>query len=170
MTQGQLEKKLSENNINYLVLDGEKLKNVIIKDKSLVIIHSSKNLKFESQMLDQGALGVFWCPGDAALIDNLISTLNHGGLWFDRVTLTNKIKHYDNHGIKLNLKVDDKKLIKSLTKREVEIAKLVILGLSNKEIAEMKFISETTVKSHLKNILSKADVKNRTSLGNKLKL
>jgi DNA-binding NarL/FixJ family response regulator len=49
----------------------------------------------------------------------------------------------------------------SLSDREKEILKYVATGASNKEIAKSCYISETTVKSHLRNILSKLEVKNR---------
>ena len=49
----------------------------------------------------------------------------------------------------------------SLSDREKEILMYVATGASNKEIAKSCYISETTVKTHLRNILSKMEVKNR---------
>ena len=49
----------------------------------------------------------------------------------------------------------------SLSDREKEILRYVATGASNKEIAQICHISETTVKSHLRNILSKMGVHNR---------
>ncbi|MFP3511462.1 response regulator transcription factor [Peribacillus sp. SIMBA_075] len=51
-----------------------------------------------------------------------------------------------------------------LSKRELEVLQLVAKGLSNREISETLFISEHTVKSHLKNILSKLHLDNRVQL------
>jgi len=51
-----------------------------------------------------------------------------------------------------------------LSTRELEVLQLVTKGLSNKEISEALFISEHTVKSHLKNILSKLHLDNRVQL------
>ncbi|WP_062234323.1 response regulator [Fictibacillus sp. FJAT-27399] len=51
-----------------------------------------------------------------------------------------------------------------LSEREKEVLQLVAQGKSNRDIAETIFISEHTVKSHLKNILSKLHLDNRVQL------
>lgn len=49
-----------------------------------------------------------------------------------------------------------------LSKREYEVLKEVAAGFSNKEIAEKLFLSESTIKTHVSNILVKLDAKRRT--------
>ena len=51
-----------------------------------------------------------------------------------------------------------------LTRREQEISQLVSEGLKTRQIAERAFISENTVKQHLKRIYAKTDVSNRAEL------
>ena len=51
-----------------------------------------------------------------------------------------------------------------LSERECEILRWVSKGASNKEIAQELFISENTVKNHLKNILAKLHLRNRVQL------
>ena len=51
--------------------------------------------------------------------------------------------------------------IRTLTKREMEILRLVAEGLTNEEIGKKIFISEKTVKTHLTNIFDKLKVNNR---------
>lgn len=53
---------------------------------------------------------------------------------------------------------------KSLTRREKEILLLISEGISNKQIADQLFISENTVKNHLKNLLEKLELENRVQL------
>ena len=48
--------------------------------------------------------------------------------------------------------------------REIEIVSQVCKGLTNLEIARVLFISEGTVKNHLKRIFSKLMVKSRARL------
>jgi LuxR family maltose regulon positive regulatory protein len=51
-----------------------------------------------------------------------------------------------------------------LTERECEVARLAARKLSRRQIAETLFISENTVKSHLKAVYQKLDVRNRDRL------
>jgi DNA-binding CsgD family transcriptional regulator/ligand-binding sensor protein len=48
-----------------------------------------------------------------------------------------------------------------LSKREEEVARLICEGMSNKAIAKKLFISEKTVKTHVRNILINLDLKDR---------
>jgi DNA-binding NarL/FixJ family response regulator len=50
----------------------------------------------------------------------------------------------------------------ALTPREVDVLRLVAGGNANKEIAAQLSLTEETVKSHLRNILSKLSAKDRT--------
>jgi len=51
-----------------------------------------------------------------------------------------------------------------LAKREVEVARLVADGLSNKQIGARLFISERTVDSHLRSILDKLGFNSRAQI------
>jgi ATP/maltotriose-dependent transcriptional regulator MalT len=62
--------------------------------------------------------------------------------------------------------IHDSKLFLSLTARESEIARLVLEGLSNKEIAVNLKIGLATVKGHVSNVYQKLGVKRRTQLSN----
>jgi DNA-binding NarL/FixJ family response regulator len=51
-----------------------------------------------------------------------------------------------------------------LTKREIDVVRLVAEGLSNQQIAHRLVVSEATVKTHLNHVLSKLDVDGRPGL------
>ncbi|MGW3046000.1 response regulator transcription factor [Kitasatospora sp. NPDC001159] len=52
----------------------------------------------------------------------------------------------------------------SFTQRERDVLRLIAAGLSNSEIAVRKHIGLTTVKTHVSNLMTKADVPNRVRL------
>jgi DNA-binding NarL/FixJ family response regulator len=56
---------------------------------------------------------------------------------------------------------DNKGAGAQLTPREMQVLKLVAQGLNNKDIAEKLFISENTVKNHIRNILDKLHLHSR---------
>lgn len=58
---------------------------------------------------------------------------------------------------------DDKALKeRGISKREFEVLELIAAGLSNQEIADRLFVSTSTVKTHVSNVLAKLDASRRT--------
>ncbi len=64
----------------------------------------------------------------------------------------------------LQREADAREVARVLTRREIEVVRMVASGLSNKGIAEKLFISEGTVKSHLHHIFEKLHVTDREDL------
>ncbi|WP_304505292.1 response regulator transcription factor [Aquimarina sp. RZ0] len=61
------------------------------------------------------------------------------------------------------IEIDHKKIESlGLSKREYEVLCEIASGLSNKEIADKLFVSESTIKTHVSKILLKLDAKRRT--------
>jgi DNA-binding NarL/FixJ family response regulator len=52
----------------------------------------------------------------------------------------------------------------SLTRRELEIARLASTGLTNRQIAERLFVSPRTVEVHLSRVLAKLGVATRSAI------
>jgi two-component system NarL family response regulator len=84
-----------------------------------------------------------------------VRTVASGGAIF---TPSIAAKFLDEFKADLNKDKDDA----SLTDREMEVLVLVAKGASNKEIAKKLDVSEPTIKAHLRNILSKLHMKNRS--------
>ena len=59
--------------------------------------------------------------------------------------------------------LEQKKSLSDFSEREIEVAKMVVLGFNNKQIASSLFISEGTVKNYISNIYSKLGTSDRTS-------
>lgn len=80
------------------------------------------------------------------------------------ITIGLFINKKSNKKLSEDSKIIDKKKIEELglSKREYEVLKEIALGLSNQEIAAKLFVSESTVKTHVSNLLVKLDAKRRT--------
>lgn len=86
-------------------------------------------------------------------------------LYFKQIKVENEILHTSFYYSKLNL---DDRYIKSnesltgfdLTKREHEIATLIVDGFSYKEIADQIFLGESTIRKHASTIFAKVGVSN----------
>ncbi|MBO3698612.1 response regulator transcription factor [Roseivirga sp. E12] len=61
------------------------------------------------------------------------------------------------------ISIDTEKIISlGISERELEVLQLISEGLSNQEIGERLFISESTIKTHVSSLFVKLDVKRRT--------
>ena len=62
-----------------------------------------------------------------------------------------------------SVEIDFKRIKKlEISEREYEVLQKISEGLSNKEIAEQLFVSESTVKTHVSSLLLKLNAKRRT--------
>ncbi len=59
---------------------------------------------------------------------------------------------------------DQASMLADLTERELEVLRLIVDGLTSREIAESLFISPNTVERHRQNIMSKLGLHNRAEL------
>ena len=91
-------------------------------------------------------------------INSAIETLQNNMVWVYPEFTTSLIQGFT----KEQVIPDDIK--RNLTSREIDTALLIKDGLTNNEISEHLKISINTVKSHVKNIYEKLNVKNRLSL------
>lgn len=55
-------------------------------------------------------------------------------------------------------------LVATLTARELELVRMLAQGLSNLELADALVVSEQTVKTHIRNILAKLGLRDRTQI------
>lgn len=92
---------------------------------------------------------------------NAINSVLNGAIWIDPSIAQYILQIFRSDD--LNSAVKEKNANNfDLTARERDILKHISLGKSNKEIAEELFLSIHTVKNHLKSILQKLSVQDRT--------
>jgi len=88
-----------------------------------------------------------------------IKTVHAGGTYFSKdIDIIGKEDFRD------TLTLEDRKVDEILSKREIEVLKLVCKEFSNAEIAEKLFLSVSTVETHRKNLISKLGVNNTVGL------
>lgn len=103
-----------------------------------------------------GVDGYVLKDSDSTVLKKAIFTINKGDS-FIQPELTPLLKK------RLEDKSTSPKLIEEkLTRREIEVLKLLAEGLFNKEVAYTLNISEKTVKNHVSNIFKKINVSDRT--------
>ncbi len=118
----------------------------------VIALSMSGNISDIHKMLDAGISGyVLKNVGNLELIEAILKVASGKMHFSDDVTEEMvKNKHQ---------KIDNKEEQVKLTERELEILKLIILELSNAEIADKLFISERTVETHRKNMIRKFNTK-----------
>lgn len=79
------------------------------------------------------------------------------GIFLNKKSLQKRTIYEGKHEIDIS-KID----ALGISKREYEILEAVSSGLSNKEIADKLFVSESTVKTHVSNLFVKLNAKRRT--------
>jgi len=102
-----------------------------------------------------GARGYLLKGMDADALVSAVRTVAVGGAIFTPSIAAKLLDDF-----KANLNKNDNDI--SLTSRETDVLALVANGASNKEIAAQLKVSEPTIKAHLRNILGKLHMKNRS--------
>ncbi len=109
--------------------------------------------KYYQKMIESGVKGFIIKNADIKELEQAIREVASGGNWFSNELLRKVITSI----AKKNEEV-------KLTVRELEILKLICIGLSNEQIAEKLYLSQETIKWHRSNILSKTGCKNTATL------
>ena len=123
---------------------------------AVVILTASENDEHLYEAVKLGVSGYLLKSLDAKELFELLAGIIEGEAAMTRSMATRLLK-----GVAKRL-MDGAKGEEALTERELIVLRLVAIGASNPKIAEKLSISVNTVKSHLKNILSKLQLENRT--------
>ncbi|HYV93631.1 MAG TPA: response regulator transcription factor [Chitinophagales bacterium] len=141
--------------VNMPVMDGMEATAAIKKLKpeiKIIVLSMVGDFATVSKMIESGADGYILKNTDSDEFFTAINTIEKGGMYLNpeinQVLLKGMKEQKDIH----------------LTKREKEILKLVVEGLSTKQIADKLFLGEETVKSHRKNLMAKLNQPNVASL------
>jgi DNA-binding NarL/FixJ family response regulator len=105
-----------------------------------------------------GVKGFFSIDMGSETLKKALILIKEGETWASRRLLSISIPSGPDY---LKNYLPGKALSFTLSEREKDILKTMVLGLKNKDIADKLFISENTVKTHISNIFKKFGVNNR---------
>lgn len=122
-----------------------------------------------------GAIGMFITSADladseVAVIALTVVCITLGMLPLLNRMLTVKLKHHvylmdeELPTVRTEVARVEVELVEPLTAREHEVLELILTGKSNRQIAESLNISESTVKTHARNIFAKYNISSRAEL------
>ena len=98
-----------------------------------------------------------------ASLDELVTALrmvNEGGSYFSKdINIGDRDEDFRN-----TITIEDKQIDEILSRRELEVLKLICREYSNAEIADKLFLSVSTVETHRKNLIAKLGVNNTVGL------
>ena len=130
----------------------QKMKETGIRRKVLILtIHNE--VEYLLKAIEIGVNGYVLKDSELAVLRKAIFSVYYGENYIQPSLAPLLMKRLDSS-------VDENE--EGLTKREMEVLKLIAEGLFNKEIADKLSISEKTVKNHVSNIFRKINVSDRT--------
>jgi NarL family two-component system response regulator LiaR len=121
---------------------------------SVVIVTMQESEEYVFAALSAGANAFCVKASDSSIMLDAVRTVAAGGAYFDP-----KIAHLILH----RLNYDARKPVSTnvLTKRELDVLRLVAEGLGNQEISAQLFLGVGTVKAHIHDILEKLSASDR---------
>lgn len=126
------------------------------KNKTHVLVLTVHNeVEYLMRAIEIGANGYVMKDAESSVLKEAIFTVALGHTYIQE----SLIPALNSKMIEKNA---DREKIENLTRRELEVLKLLALGTYNKEIAETLEISERTIKNHISNIFKKIGVTDRT--------
>jgi DNA-binding NarL/FixJ family response regulator len=137
-------------------------KNILLKNPTanIVILSMYDDHDYISRCIEYGVKGYVVKNESGAELENAIKAVLGGKNYFSRQAQDIIFKKYSqNVSKKKSTNIDI-----NLTKREVEIIKLIAEGLTSQEMANKLFISHRTVETHRANLMKKMNVKNAVEL------
>ena len=138
-----------------------KLINDFINNQNeIIVLDNTPNFLNAKRFLDLGIKGYGNTLMTTSYLNSAVEAVSNNYIWLMPQITTQFLKSMVE---KKDNKVDEKKLFEPLTKMEKKIAKLLKTGYTNMNISEELDISINTVKTHVKHIYEKLNVKDRLS-------
>ena len=127
-------------------------------DTYIMVLSMYGHREFVLELMDSGVAGYLLKTATMPELQTALSTVVRGGRHIAReldLTALEGDRSRDREG---------ETVYGSLTKREVQVVKLILQERTTQEIADALFVSAGTVETHRRNIMHKLDVRNTAGL------
>ncbi len=128
-------------------------------DLPIIVIGASRDDEAIFGALAAGAKGYVFDGSQACEFAQAIRTVSKGSVWAPRRVLSMFVERVSAQRKGILPGVHE-----PITQREGEVLKMLVAGLSNKEIGAPLGIEERTVKAHIAKLMRKTGVQNRIAL------
>ena len=129
----------------------------------VIVLTASEDRGHLVEAMQSGAAGVVLKHDQTSVLIKSIRRVHGGEIWLHSSTTQAVMRRAEPAAISPLPQSPARDPVR-LTRKELEIVRMVAQGLRNKEIAARLFISEQTVKNHLRAIFEKAQVGDRLEL------
>lgn len=136
----------------------KKIRNMRPKQK-VIYLTLIRGTRYVHKLLKYQVQGYILKNASVDELINAINTVAAGGQYFSK-----EIDILSDGEFRNTLTIEDRKVNEILSKREVEVLRLVCKEFSNAEIAQKLFLSISTVETHRKNLIAKLGVQNTVGL------
>lgn len=149
----------------YLVEEqqAEKISEFKVKSpkSKLLILGPSRPMGIQIAALKNGARGYFDESLPVEKLNEALKLILHGEVWVERHVISGLIDEL----VEIpSISHEQQQALDTLSPKELEVARQVSHGATNKMIARAMNITERTVKSHLTSIFQKMEIPDRLSL------
>ncbi len=125
-------------------------------DVEEVLINCQEGLNEQQLVFWQQLCGIFYYHDSVEILEQGIEKILKGEMWLSR-----KMSQKYITVLRQNRRPVKERHSADLTRRETEIMSLLAQGKTNHQMADLLFVSENTIKTHLHNIFKKIGVDNR---------
>lgn len=132
-------------------------------DQPVLLLIDERDVEIYKQCLRIGIRGLVLKEERAKTLFKAVEKINAGEIWFDRTVMGDTIRHLIDE-IQVLQTFPPSPAGATLTARELQVIELVCKGHKNKEVADSLFVTETTVRHHLRAVFNKLEVNSRLEL------
>lgn len=122
---------------------------------AVIMLTSYENPTYMSRAVAGGAAGYLLKGLKRVELMTALRAVANGEMLLSREDLAHSLR-----GLSATISIAQD-LIQPLTEREIEVLRLMATGLGNREIGELLFVTENTIKTHVVHIISKVGVSDR---------